>query len=185
MHQHAVPFVWWSFCMKCFSFSMMLTLVVALFCNGLQLTAADADPAVERARKQVAMLDDLYKTAVVLVTENYVKDESDLAAGSAFKLLFEAMKKKGHHEARLVDATGAPYEPANAPQDAFEKEAIAAIKAGKPYFDQVVVTNGKKELRAATIIPVVLKKCTMCHENYNKAKPGEAIGALMYRMPIE
>lgn len=33
------------------------------------------DAAVARTRKQVQMLDDLYKTAIVLVTENYV-DES-------------------------------------------------------------------------------------------------------------
>jgi hypothetical protein len=162
--------------------------VVAMlaFCVAPQVRSADeADPAVQRARKQVAMLDDLYKTAVVLVTENYVKTEADLAAGSAFKLLFEAMKKKGHHEARLVDATGEPYEPANAPADAFEKEAIAAIKGGQPYFDRVVENGGKRELRAATMVPVVMKKCVMCHEGYARAKPGEAIGAILYRLPIE
>jgi len=39
-----------------------------------------ADPAaVERARKQVRMLDDLYKTAVVLITEHYVHEEDDVA----------------------------------------------------------------------------------------------------------
>jgi hypothetical protein len=147
--------------------------------------AADDDAAVARARKQVQMLDDLYKTAVVLITEHYVKKDSDTSAGSAAKLLFEAMKKKGHHEARLVDATGNPYLETNAPSDAFEKEAIAAIKSGKPYFDKVETKGGKKVLRAATIIPVVMQKCTMCHPHYEKAKPGEAIGSLMFIMPIE
>jgi Protein of unknown function (DUF3365) len=166
---------------------MRLNLTVLFIIITLLSSTAFADdaPEIQRARKQVLMLDDLYKTAVVLVTENYVKTESDLAAGSAFKLLFEAMKKKGHHEARLVDATGSPYEPANAPKDAFEKEAIAAIKTGKPYFDKVETVNGKQVLRAATIVPVVMKKCVMCHDHYEKAKPGEAIGALMYVMPIE
>src|SRR5436190_15967884 len=62
---------------------------------GTAIFAADKpkDAALERTRKQTQALDDLYKTAIVLVTENYVKSESDLAAGTAFKLLFEAMKK--------------------------------------------------------------------------------------------
>lgn len=147
--------------------------------------AADDDAALARARKQVQVLDDLYKTAVVLVTTNYVHKDSDVAAAVTFKPLFEAMKKKGHHEARLVDATDNPYVETNAPQDAFEKEAIAAIKGGKPYFDKVEEKDGKKVLRAATIIPVVMKKCIMCHPHYEKAKPGEAIGSLMFIMPIE
>ena len=59
------------------------------------ITLEDAkDPAVERARREVRMLDDIYKTAIVLVTENYVHDDTDLAAGSAFKALFEASVRR-------------------------------------------------------------------------------------------
>ena len=143
------------------------------------------DAALERARQKVIVADDLYKTAVVLVTENYVKSESDLAAGTAFKLLFEAMKKKGHHEARLIDATGEPYEPANEPADDFEKAAIKALKAGKATYEQEIKKDGKRYLRMATAIPVVHKKCIMCHPAYENRKPNEAIGAIGYVMPIE
>jgi hypothetical protein len=151
------------------------------------IRAADKpkDAALDRARKQVLVADDLYKTAVVLVTENYVKSESDLAAGTAFKLLFKAMKEKGHHEARLIDATGEPYEGENVPADDFEKAAIKALKAGKPTYEQEIKKDGKRYLRMATAIPVVHKKCIMCHPAYEKAKPGEAIGAIGYVMPIE
>ena len=41
------------------------------------------------------MLDDLYKTVVVLVTEHYVTDPSILSAASAAKALFAAMKDGG------------------------------------------------------------------------------------------
>jgi len=143
------------------------------------------DAALERTRKHTQELDDLYKTAIVLVTENYVKTESDLAAGTAFKLLFESMRKKGHHDARLIDATGEPYEPANEPADDFEKAAIKALKAGKPSYEQEIQKDGKRYLRMATIVPVVSKKCIMCHPAYEKAKPGEAIGAIGYIVPIE
>jgi hypothetical protein len=144
-----------------------------------------ADLAIERTRKTVRMLDDLYKTAVVLITEHYVNDSNDLPAGSAAIALFDAMKKKGWHDVRLLDASGEPLEEKNTPRDDFEKQAVAQIKSGETYVDQVVEKGGKRYLRAATPIPVVLKKCTMCHPNYEQAKPGQAIGALSYTLPIE
>ena len=144
-----------------------------------------ADPAVIRTRKQVQMLDDLYKSAIVLITEHYVKENSDLAAGSAFQALFKAMKDKGHHEVRLLDATGEPYEANNTPRDDFEKAAVAALKKGAATHEEIVERDGQRYLRVATPIPVVMKKCTLCHEHYAKAKPGEPIGALGYTIKIE
>jgi hypothetical protein len=143
------------------------------------------DAALERTRKQVRILDDVYKTAIVLITENYVDEASDLAAGAAFQKLFEAMRQKGHHDVRLLDATGDPYDKDNSPRDDFEKAAIQALKQGQPYFEQIVENNGQRLLKAATPIPVVLKKCTLCHAAYEKAKPGEPIGALGYTLKIE
>jgi len=143
------------------------------------------EAALARTRKKVQMIDDMQKTAIVLITQHYVKEDSDLPAGAAFIALFDAMKKKGWYESRLLDATGEPYEKKNVAKDDFEKKAIAELKAGKPYYDEVISKEGKPYLRAATIIPVVLQKCTMCHENYKKAKPGEAIGAIGYTIAIE
>lgn len=144
-----------------------------------------ADAAVARARKQVMMLDDLYKTAIVLITEHYVEEDSDLAAGAAFQALFKTMKDKGHHEVRLLDGTGEPYEAKNAPSDEFEKAAITALKGGAKTHEQIVEKDGQRYLRVATPIPVVMKKCTLCHEHYAKAKPGEPIGALGYTIKVE
>ncbi len=143
------------------------------------------DPALERARRQVQMLDDLYKTAIVLITENYVNEKSDLAAGDAFQALFKTMKEKGYHEVRLIDATGQPYDDDNAPRDDFERQAVRALKSGKPWFEQVQEQEGQRFLRAATPIPVVMKKCTLCHEHYADVPAGQIIGALGYRLKIE
>ena len=145
-----------------------------------------SDEAVARARKQVKMLDDLYKTAVVLITTHYVNDEDDLAAGSAAVALFDTMKKKGWHEVRLLDATGEPIEDKNSPKDEFEKAAVAKLKSGESYYEQVVDKDGKPHLRAATPIPVVLDKCVMCHEHYKEFKAkNQIIGVLGYTLPIE
>ena len=147
--------------------------------------AAGTDAALERTRKQVRMLDDLYKTAIVLITDKYVNSDKDLAAGTAFQALFGAVKEKGWHEVRLLDATGDPLDSKNAPADAFEKEAIKQLLAGKAGYEQIVEKDSKRYLRSATTIPVVMKKCIMCHPHYEDAKPGQAIGALSYTIPIE
>lgn len=175
------------------SWQFRLAFLVALVAAGAGATrlttsparAEEGDAAVARTRKQVHMLDDLYKTAIVLVTTHYVDDKADLAAGAAFQKLFEAMKAKGHHEVRLLDATGQPWDDDNLPKDAFEKAAIAQIKDGKAYYEEVVTRDGKRYLRAATNIPVVLEKCAMCHEHYRDVPKGANIGALSYTIPVE
>jgi len=146
---------------------------------------AKDDPALKRTRKTVRMLDDVYKTAVVLITEHYVNDEDDLPAGTAAIALFDAIKKKGWHEVRLLDATGEPYDDKNVARDAFDREATKQLKAGSAFYDQVEKKDGKRYLRAATPIPVVSKKCVMCHSHYADAKKGEPIGLLSYTIAIE
>src|SRR4051812_43752669 len=144
------------------------------------------DAALVRTRKQVKMLDDLYKTALVLITQEYVTEKPTLPAGEAFQKLFAAMKKGGYHEVRLLDATGEPLNPDNAPKDEFEKKAIAELLKGKPGYEEVVEKEGKMYLRSATPIPVVLDKCIMCHDQYKAAKEKkQIIGSLGYTIPIE
>ena len=170
-------------------------LIVALIAASTIFTAAviaadktkpaEEDAAVARTRKQVRMLDDLYKMAIVTVTDKYVHKEDDIAAAVSFKAVFTAMKTNGWHEVRLIDATGAPYNDANLPKDAFEKEAIKQLKAGKASFEQIEKRDDDRVLRVATIVPVVMDKCTKCHDPYKQAKTGEAIGALSYTLKIE
>lgn len=177
-------------------FSMFRPAIVAvlLFCChtitsiGDEVAAAPEakpDPAVERARREVRMLDDIYKTSIVLITQHYVEDDSDLPAGSAFKALFAAVEEKGWHKVRLLDATGEPYEELNAPKAGFEKDAVKQLLKGKASYDRVVTEDGRRYLLAATAIPVVMDKCIMCHENYRNVPKGQAIGALGYRVPIQ
>ena len=147
---------------------------------------AEDPAAVERARKTVLMLDDVYKTAIVLITDKYVQSEKDYPAGRLAVHWFKAISKKGSHEIRIIDASGKPYSIANvAKKDDFDKEGIRQMKLGKAFYDQVVRKDGKSYLRAMTPVPVVMEKCIMCHANYKTAKKGEAIGALTYTVPIE
>jgi hypothetical protein len=145
---------------------------------------ADA-AATERARKTVRMLDDIYKSAIVLITDKYVKTERDYPAGRAAVRWFADISKKGSHEVRIIDATGEPSAASNVARDDFDKEGIRQLKAGKSYYEQVIRKDGKTYLRAITPVPVVMAKCTMCHENYKTVKQGEPVGALTYSIAVE
>jgi hypothetical protein len=150
------------------------------------LDPGKADPAAaERARKTVRMLDDIYKTAIVLITDKYVKDRGDYPAGRAAIKWFAAVSKKGSHEVRLIDATGQPSRVDNVARDSFDKEGIKQLKAGRDYYEQLIHKEGKIYLRAITPVPVVMDKCILCHENYKGAKKGEPVGALTYTVPVE
>jgi len=139
--------------------------------------------AVERARREVRLLDDIYKNAIVLITKHYVEEDSDLPAGEAFKVLFQTVEKNGWHQVRLLDATGEPLNDENTPRDDFERQAIKALLDDKPGYEQIETRDGKQYLRSATPLPVVMEKCVMCHENYRGQK--KAIGALSYTLPLD
>ncbi len=141
--------------------------------------------AVERSRKITKNLDNIFKQTVVLITSKYVHDESDFAAGSAAVLLFDNISKSSDNKIRLIDATGQPYDEENVARDDFEREAIKRLKAGAKLHEKVVRIDGKPQLRTVTPVPVVMKKCVMCHEHYADAKEGEPIGAISYIVPIE
>lgn len=153
--------------------------------SGVAQEQQTADPAaVERARDTVKMIDTLYKNFIVEITKTYVGDKGKkvFPAARVTQRVFKAMHKGGFHSARLVDATGDPINEDNRPRTAFEKQAIGAIKAGKGYYDEVGTDDGKKVLRAATVVPVVMEQCIACHPGH---KQGDVLGALVYEVPIK
>ncbi len=128
------------------------------------------------------MLDDLFKNAIVLITEHYVTDPSILPAATASKALFAAMKKGGWFEVRLLGLTNELTNEENKPSDAFEQAAATNLLAGKAEYEEVVEKGGKRYLRVATGVPVVMEKCLMCHAAW-KGNKGN-IGALSYTVPV-
>lgn len=141
--------------------------------------------SVARGRRTAMMLDEVYKNAIVLITDKYVHDEEDFPAGSAAVVLFDRVTKGGSHAVRLIDATGKPYDEDNVAKDEFEKAAVSKLKAGAETVEQVVQQGDKWNLRVMTPVPVVMKKCVMCHAHYADAKKGEPIGAISYTIPLD
>jgi hypothetical protein len=164
--------------------NLVLASVVILFFTSTTTIAEESSKGktVIQAREIVQMLDDLYKTFIVLITEEYVNDPSVLPAATLSKRVFEAMSKKGWHKARLLDATGTPFNPDNNPKDEFERDAIKAMVSGKSYFERVEKIEGKGYLRAATAVHVVIIGCTICHPD---KKVGDLLGAISYSITLE
>jgi hypothetical protein len=160
--------------------------VASLTCPAAEPLAAGEpakpDPAaVERAREEVKKLDDLYKSAVVGITKTYVEQQADTPAATVAKALFEAMHQKGHHHARLIDATGKPKNKKNVAESEFEKKAVAAMQDGKTYVEEVGEKDGKPIFRAGTVVPSVLSQCAVCHGG----KEGRLLGVLVYEVAIK
>lgn len=140
------------------------------------------EKAAERARQTVMMLDDMYKTFIVLITKEYVKDPTMFSALILSKQVFKAMSDKGWHEARLLSTDGQPHNPDNRPKDDFEREATEALVSGKNYYDEVVKAGDNYYIRAATSMPAVMEGCLICHQG---KKVGDLLGAISYKISLE
>lgn len=164
----------------------LVGLAVGALALGLGISHAESKKApdkaaLERTREKVQMLDDAYKLAVVSVTNKYVEFQSEAPAALVAKEVFEGMHKKGWHVSRLIDATGKPKNKGNVAKSDFEKKAVSEIKGGKSYYEEVAEKDGKPVLRAATLVPAVLKQCAICHGG----KEGRVLGAIIYELPIK
>lgn len=136
------------------------------------------DPALEQARAQVKMLDNLYKTAVVSITERYKQGQPAIMVA---KDVFKAMHEGKYHSAKLVDATGQPLDEDNLPQTEFEKRAVEQIRKGKPYYEEVAGSGDERRLLVATIVPAVHERCAECHG----VEKGELLGFIRYEVPVK
>jgi len=165
---------------------LALSLVLSAVVAGAAPQEEEPDPqALERSREIVQMLDDIYKNAIVLITDKYVNEPGDFPAGSAAIELFRRISEKGFHNVRLIDVSGKPYSQDNVAENDFEKDAVEALRSGEDYVENVVEQNGEAYLEAATAVPVVMEKCVMCHPHYEQAKENDQIvGAIVYKVPI-
>jgi len=136
-----------------------------------------APVSLEEGRRQVRMMDDIYKAAVVSTHKMYVQDPSTPAAVVWAKQVIKQLEGKGWPQARLFASHDRPLNPENTLVDDFERAATAAFKAGKVSFEQV--RDG--ELRYATDIRIVDQKCLMCHV---RNKEGDLLGGVGYRIKV-
>lgn len=155
-----------------------LVLTVTILGGSAATFAAADDEVLERTRAHVKMLDELYKNAVVAITDTY---KNGPPAAMVAKKVFAAMEKSGHHSARLVDATGNPLNEANVAKTDFEKRAEKAMRDGKPYYEEVTGEGANRRLHVATIVPAVMPRCASCHG----VKQGDLLGFIRYDIDVK
>ena len=92
----------------------------------------------------------------------------------------ELLAQEGVFNARIVSLT--PLNPKNAPQDPFEKEALAALAAGQKEFTKNDTVNGKMMFRRATPDLATTQACIGCHEG---KRIGDMLGAVSVQIPMD
>ncbi len=92
----------------------------------------------------------------------------------------ELLAEEGVFNARIVSLT--PLNPKNAPQDAFEKEALVALANGQKEFTKNDTVNGKMMFRRATPDLATAQACIGCHEG---KKIGDMLGAVSVQIPMD
>ncbi|MEO8327403.1 MAG: methyl-accepting chemotaxis protein [Nitrospirota bacterium] len=92
----------------------------------------------------------------------------------------EQLAEEGVFNARIVSLS--PLNAKNAPQDSFEKEALAALAAGQKEFTRNDTVNGKMMFRRATPDLATVQACIGCHEG---KKIGDMLGAVSVQIPMD
>ena len=92
----------------------------------------------------------------------------------------ETLAKEGVYDSRVISTQ--PLNPKNAPQDAFEKEAVQALAAGEKEFARVENVNGHMMYRRATPDLASVKACVNCHEG---KQVGDMLGAVSVQIPMD
>jgi hypothetical protein len=105
--------------------------------------------------------------------------------------LTEALSKKEGYTIRLYSEHPFPFRKNGGPRDAFEREAMAALKA-EPHrpFWRVETYNGASSMRYATADLMVTEVCVHCHNAHsqtpkNNWNVGDVRGAIELIIPLQ
>ncbi len=91
-----------------------------------------------------------------------------------------ALGERDIFQARLI--SDQPMNPANAPSDQFEEQAMHAIKAGADSYSSEEMMNGVLTYRRASADKASVQACVNCHTG---KQVGDLIGLLSVSMPME
>ncbi|MDP2383798.1 MAG: methyl-accepting chemotaxis protein, partial [Nitrospirota bacterium] len=96
---------------------------------------------------------------------------------TATREMGEEANKNGLFTAKMISQT--PINPANAPKDAFETEAVRAVMGGAAVFSRVEEVNGVLTFRRASADKATSTACIGCHTD---KQVGDVLGVLSVGM---
>ncbi|MCA9472458.1 MAG: methyl-accepting chemotaxis protein [Nitrospira sp.] len=116
---------------------------------------------------------------IVVAREHGIDPQAIPFPATATQEIGKALGEKGIFEARLV--SDQPMNPANAPKDTFERDALAAIMAGADSYSAEEMVNGVLTYRRASADKASVQACVTCHVG---KEVGDLIGLLAVSMPM-
>ncbi len=114
------------------------------------------------------------------VSRDHAQDPNAIPfPATATQEMGEQLAARGVYQARLVSEQ--PMNPANAPKDAFEAEAIELINNGAESFSDIQVIDGVPMFLRASADRASVEACVNCHTGKNL---GDVIGMLSLAIPM-
>lgn len=124
----------------------------------------DGGPLADRvadARQRAVLMDEIYQSTLNVMHERYFHGDRAVVPARAMEDIFEEMKHQTRVEAKWISASLEPMSLNHKPKTDFEKQAAAAISAGKA----AVETVEGDYFRRATAIPLGAG-CIACHQGF-------------------
>lgn len=116
-------------------------------------------PTVSEARRQAEVLHTAIHSTLRVVHDRYFHVDAGLPIpASILKEVFRDLETEQHVKLRWLAVEGQPMNVDHKPQDSFEQEAVIALKARRPFHEQVL---GGTYRRAASI--TLSNHCLKCH----------------------
>ncbi len=127
--------------------------------SGRTQSPAVSPAAIAAARRQAELLHASIHSTLQLVHDRYYREDEGLPIPAAIlSEVFEELSRQQHVKLRWLVVEGQAMNTDHLPQDDFERAAVKALKAGRPFLDTV---SGDTYLRAA---PIRLSNhCLKCH----------------------
>lgn len=160
---------------------LILTLTVIAMLGRSVLTAEPEPPAltVEEARRQAALLHDTLHTTLQVVHHRYYReDEGLMLPAAALREVFAEIEKQQPVQLHWLAVEGQVMNTDHRPRDEFEESAAEALKADRPFFEEVTSASYR---RAG---PITLKNhCLKCHVPDRKSTEDRTAG-LVITIPL-
>jgi len=132
------------------------------------------------AKHYVGKIQNSKAGATITVTADHATNPQAIPLpATATREMAEELGKRGLFTARLISAT--PLNPANAPKDPFEAEAIKAIMSGAESVSRFEEENGVPVFRRATPDRATATACLSCHTG---KQLGDVVGVLSVSIPV-
>lgn len=141
---------------------------------------SDGRRTTAAAREQARLMHDIYAATLEVMHDRYFHGDRAIVPALAMEDVFTNLEKSTRSQARWISVNTKAMNIDHEPRSEFEKEAAAALAAGKREFEAV---EGGFYRRAA-VIPLAAG-CVSCHIGFFKEAPkSPRLAGLILSMPV-